>query len=347
MRHLAARLLESFIRGEWAQTVTLANENLLLAKQLNLLWFEAFNLHYLGWTAYCQQSYAEAARFGERSVALFQQMGYPIWSTEALIILAYELAALGETTRAATLLDEALNLSKAGSDTRDQARALCGLGWLALRRGDLWRARTYYEESVRLITQAPHIEMRHRSIPAACLEGLAEIAVEEGQVVWAARLLGAAHAQRTFVPYLTPVGLEQSFVKRTQALAQADLEADDFERAFTEGAHLTLLQVLIATMPLERLSSSHQAASESSGETHTEPKEALIETSLKQPEPLTKREQEVLKLLADGLTNAEIAAHMVLSVVTVNSYLRSIYSKLGVSSRTRAVRYAYDANLLA
>ena len=51
---------------------------------------------------------------------------------------------------------------------------------------------------------------------------------------------------------------------------------------------------------------------------------------------LTRRELDVLRLLAEGLTNAQIAKCLVLSTVTVNSYLRSIYSKLGVHSRTEA-----------
>src|SRR5579871_4371415 len=50
-------------------------------------------------------------------------------------------------------------------------------------------------------------------------------------------------------------------------------------------------------------------------------------------ENLTKRELDVLRELAKGYSNAAIADELVLSIVTVNSYLRSIYSKLGVSSR--------------
>ncbi len=64
------------------------------------------------------------------------------------------------------------------------------------------------------------------------------------------------------------------------------------------------------------------------------------------PAGLTKREAEVLRLIARGLTNAQIAEQLVISPVTVNSYLRSIYGKLGVSSRTAAMRYAIDHNLI-
>ncbi|HEV2662569.1 MAG TPA: response regulator transcription factor, partial [Ktedonobacteraceae bacterium] len=61
---------------------------------------------------------------------------------------------------------------------------------------------------------------------------------------------------------------------------------------------------------------------------------------------LSKREHEVLHLLAEGLTNAQIAEQLKLSTVTINSYLRTMYSKMGVSSRTQAVHYALQHHLL-
>ena len=57
-------------------------------------------------------------------------------------------------------------------------------------------------------------------------------------------------------------------------------------------------------------------------------------------EPLTAREVEVLNLLAQGLTNKDIAQSMVLSVRTVEAHLRSVFGKLGVRSRTEAVLWA-------
>jgi LuxR family maltose regulon positive regulatory protein len=64
------------------------------------------------------------------------------------------------------------------------------------------------------------------------------------------------------------------------------------------------------------------------------------------PEPLTFREQEVLELIAAGLTNREIARALVISSETVKKHTGSIYSKLGVRSRTEAAARARDLDLL-
>ena len=61
---------------------------------------------------------------------------------------------------------------------------------------------------------------------------------------------------------------------------------------------------------------------------------------------LSGREVEVLRLVAAGLSNAQIAARLVISTGTVNTHLSTIYSKLDVSSRTAAVRWATDHGLI-
>ena len=58
------------------------------------------------------------------------------------------------------------------------------------------------------------------------------------------------------------------------------------------------------------------------------------------PAGLTAREVEVLALLAEGLSNDDVAERLVVSPRTVHAHLRSVFGKLGVSSRTAAVREA-------
>jgi LuxR family maltose regulon positive regulatory protein len=63
-------------------------------------------------------------------------------------------------------------------------------------------------------------------------------------------------------------------------------------------------------------------------------------------EPLSEREMEVLRLVAAGLTNQEIADRLVIAVSTVKSHTNSIYGKLGVKNRTQAVAMADSLSLL-
>ncbi len=63
-------------------------------------------------------------------------------------------------------------------------------------------------------------------------------------------------------------------------------------------------------------------------------------------EPLSERELEVLQLIAEGLTNPEIASRLFLSLNTVKAHTRNIYGKLGVHSRTQAVARARALGVL-
>jgi DNA-binding NarL/FixJ family response regulator len=61
---------------------------------------------------------------------------------------------------------------------------------------------------------------------------------------------------------------------------------------------------------------------------------------------LTEREEEVLRLVAQGMSNAEIATELVLELETVKTHVRAVLAKLGVRDRVQAVITAYESGFI-
>lgn len=83
----------------------------------------------------------------------------------------------------------------------------------------------------------------------------------------------------------------------------------------------------------------------------TAPEQALPQTvgkpsSPAYPDGLTAREVEILRLVAQGMSDAQVAEKLVISPRTVNWHLTSIYSKIQVNSRSAATRYAVEHRLI-
>jgi len=99
---------------------------------------------------------------------------------------------------------------------------------------------------------------------------------------------------------------------------------------------MTIEQVLVAS---ERVALSTPTSA-------GQPSTTTAKTLPTYPAGLTAREVEVLRLVAQGLSDAQVAAQLVISPRTVNFHLTSVYGKIGVSSRSAATRYAIEQHLV-
>ena len=179
------------------------------------------------------------------------------------------------------------------------------------------------------------------------LEAALELAADPRQppvLIAGYRFLGRLHAAEGRSP--------DAEARLLDSLALADACAAPFERALT----------LLSLGELQASGRQHEAARSSLAEVRAvcaplgaEPllwRTREVEATLRaRPAPerypggLTAREVEVLRLVAEGLTDAEVARRLFLSPRTVTTHLTSIYNKLGVGSRLAAVRFAIDRGL--
>ncbi len=115
--------------------------------------------------------------------------------------------------------------------------------------------------------------------------------------------------------YRNAIGYDQKLYQRIQAEAAVQVGKEIFSVLWAEGRSMTTEQVM-AARGLERVLPVASLA----------PSASTIAVSSVPPGGLTRREFEVLRLLAEGLTNAQIAKKLVISPTTVNSYLSSLYN---------------------
>lgn len=122
----------------------------------------------------------------------------------------------------------------------------------------------------------------------------------------------------------------------TIATARAQLGEEVFTAVWIEAHTMTIEQALAAQEPVTMVTTAPAGPSS----VPPTPKAPAY------PAGLTAREVEVLRLVAQGMTNEQMAKQLVISPRTVNTHLTSIFSKIGVSTRSAATRYAIEHNFV-
>ncbi len=248
--------------------------------------------------------------------------------------LACEFLLQGDQERATAVNSEATTLvRKQGANVGGHSRipgTLERLGWAALLRGDQEGAKTWHEENLRLSQK-----LGNKLIATESLEGLACAVGTKGEAQRAAKLFGAAQALREAVGYPQPPG--ERAVQEPYLVAARSRVEETWEAALAEGRAMELEEAVEYALSEEELSTITSSAA---------PTEQLSSPMSEHPAGLTPREVEVLRLVATGMTNVQVARELFLSPRTVQRHLNSIYHKLGVSSRVAATRFALEHGLV-
>lgn len=281
--------------------------------------------------------YQVAQAAANESLSILRKTSYVWLSAEAHLLLAYSSYFQGEYLQAQAIGKQGFQLSLRTGELYTTIRAVYACALFAEAQGNTVDIQAMYEEMM-AITKTT-IKTGAASPVAVCLVGLGAIATLQKSYTWAAGLWGRAkilYRRRDGLSELDP----QSWLTITlgthllssQAMetVYAQLGEQEFTSAWNEGQ----------TMPLEQLLVKPQQHRSQSA--HSSTKRGSVAYS----DELTPREQEVLHLLAQGLSSASIAEKLVISLVTVNSHIRAIYSKLGVSSRSAATRFALEHQLV-
>ncbi|HEY6285918.1 MAG TPA: LuxR C-terminal-related transcriptional regulator, partial [Ktedonobacteraceae bacterium] len=312
---------------------TLLSEGLEVYRLLEDKQNIATSLYRLGLVALAKGNFPLAQSLTEDALSIYNQVGTKEGIADSLLVLSYVFTEQGEYSRAREQAEQGLLLFREISDQWAIAYTLLGLARVVLLQGDTVTAQTLTEESL-----AISIELSNLGGIASCLERLAEISAEQEQLVWAVLLWGAAENLRETTA-ISLESIQRADYERVVNAVRNKLGEETFNSTWLQGRKMTPEQAIAAResvfTQVSRKAKQQQALSTSP----TKQKASY-------PLGLTAREVDVLRLVAQGLTDAEIAERLAISYRTVSTHLTSIYNKLGVNSRVATVRFAVDNRLI-
>ncbi len=315
-RLLAVTAQLAWWRGDLARTVELLDESIAVAREANDARAIALALQGYGFVAAVRGELERAAALTAEALTQWRALADPVGTAETLYLLGYIAALQDDHDSAEAWFSDALNEARAIGSRLWVAGALEALGTCARERGDQCRAARLFGESLTLLG-----ERGNPLLVANCLKSLGAVAGVAGDPQQAARLLGAAEALREHRGVAVfPAELPR--LERASAPARARLSETAFAAAWAAGRALPVEQAIAEAL---------QVADDVTAARVPDPSA---------PHGLTPREREVLRLVAEGRSNLEIAQTLFLSERTVENHVRHILAKLDLPSRIAAAAYA-------
>jgi predicted ATPase/DNA-binding CsgD family transcriptional regulator len=306
--------------GNYDQAQTRFQSALELARELGDQRATANALYALGGVALNQEQYEAATTLLEESLTIFQELSDSVGMCGAEYSLGIVGYGLGDIAGAVARVESALATRRANGPIFNLSVLLNAVGLLRCEQGDV-------AGGERALVESREIWRRglgaNREILAEWLAAAARLELARNRAETAARLYGAAEALTEAIraPLVVP---PRGQYLRLMTVLRAQLSADELQTAWAAGR---------ATPPEE-------AVNDALASPAPQPNPATATSTL------TPREADVLRLLALGLPDREIAAALFLSVRTVEGHVAHILAKLDAPSRTAAARVAIAAGLV-
>ena len=307
--------------------------------------------------------YAEAVRQARLALRILEPLGVPDRTATAATVLGSAYRYLGDRPAARRSFATAMELRAGLGDRRALSAALNNMALLEVDDGDLARARDLFEQALVIKRQ-----LGDRHSLAIGLANLGDLLTRINQWEAAGRVLAEASTLAADLgnPQLMgTVRCNQGNVAAYQRQwAEAAAHYAAAVAAYQEAGHghdaveaLTGLGRVSYHLGRPDEGAQHLLAAQAlAGELGNPERLAQVRAALAEtggtaagplPGGLTPRQAEVLRLLAAGMSNKQIAAELYLSPSTVERHLATIYRKLGLTGRVEAARYALAHGLAA
>ena len=306
--------------GNFGRAAPLLADGLALAQACGNRWCEGHAFMARGLLAADQGEFGDALAAFDACLLIFEELGEEPWPTFALKNLGFVALLGGDHAKANALFERALVRFREQGNAYGTAITLINMAKAARGRGDLARAAMLYAEALTL-----RWEQGDRAGVASCLRGLALVAEQSRMYEQAARLFGAEQALRAVIGAGEP--RSSSHVIALDAARRALGEAA-FTSAWSAGRALSLADAVAEAL--------------------TVPDRVLVPTpeTKRNEHGLTAREIEVLRLLATGRSNPDIADALFISTRTAQTHVQHIFDKIDVGTRAEAAAYATKRGLL-
>jgi LuxR family maltose regulon positive regulatory protein len=284
---------------------------------------------------------------GQKSLGLARQLQNTGRPATCLVLLAHVKLAQGDLGEAARIVAEAERSVNEHDFVREAPRVAAGRATISLRRGDVDGAARLAEEF-----DLPLVRARvclARGDADAALSALDPFRRQAESRAWLDDRLRALVLQALAHRAAADTGEAVSLLGEAIEIG----EPEGFVRLFVdEGPMMARLLREAAAAGLHReycvrLLSAFSTDATGAGPGAPAPHRGRPAGASRLAEPLSKRELELLELLAEGLSNQDIAERLFLSPHTVKVHVRNIYSKLDVGSRAQAVARARLLGILA